>query len=594
LLAGLFSAPALATEPPVPAPTPTATSAPATNGAESTSVLQVSPELSLALEVVEGPVRNDADGTYSVTYELVVTQSGSAEIEPLSLLGFTTTSDVVSNESSLEQNAELASEDAETGAASAESTVAPEPTTAAAEGTAASTATAIADASAPPEPTTAPAPMVTPAPTATATAAPVPEIKVESGIGIAKRIVSPPKIVDGAFEFTYGITVQNTGDDAVTKLRVVDNLVEVFGPDATIEILGVATDGQIRINNAYDGVDDVELVAAGSTLAAGKMARLSVSVSVLPSELGVYEMNAAAAGVSASGVNLIDVSTDGTAIDADGDDDSSDDSEPTAVSLASEQSLELGLRVLRNAAEASAGVFSGTLALTIKNPGPFEVEELQVHEAFAEAGDTKLVLESATSDTLSVNPWFDGRTEIALLSGEDSLAVGASGVVVLELTTSFDDLQDVQQLASAEAIDSFGVAVKAGTGEVLAAAPAGYTKSDSAAADGASTDAEPATTSARASEPVAKSPAATSRSAEPDIETEPAAETAATTAGDFEVAAAALEPPAVSGALRLQYQVAIAGMIALVLALVGGGTAAGINRRERHRSQQVSEWLTTQ
>lgn len=582
LLAGLLSGPALATEPPAPAPTTTpvpavttptavaATSAaptPTPTGeaelATSSSVLEVSPELSLTLEVVEGPVRNETDGTYTVTYELVVTQSGGAEIEPQSLLGFTTTDDVVSNEAALEQNAELASEGSTT------------------SGETASASTA--------------SPTATPAPTATATATAVPEIQVRSGLGLAKRIVSPPKIVDGAFEFTYEVTIQNIGQDAVTDLRVVDDLGEVFGADASIDIQALASDGQIQVNDSFDGIDDVEVIASGATLAAGKMARVSVSVAVVPTALGVYEMNAAGAGVSESGVNLMDVSTDGRVADTDDDDDASDDNEPTPVSFASEQTLDLGVRVLRNASEAMPGVFSGTLALTVSNPGPFEVEELQMYEAFANSGDVKLIVESATSDSLSVNPWFDGRTDIELLSGDDSLAVGATGVIVLELATSLGDLQDISQIASAEAVDLFGVAVKAGTGDVLAAAPTGYTKSDSDPDDDAGA-AEPATTSVAGPAPVAKSPtAAAPQSVEPPEEPDDAvaAEQNIELADDIEVASAALEPTPVSGALRRQYQVAIAGLIALVLTLVGGGTAAGINRRERKRSRQVTDWLHT-
>jgi len=401
LLASLFAAPASATQTPVPAPTvtPVPTETPEATGSESdstatTSVLEVSPELSLALEVVEGPVRNEADGTYSVTYELVVTQAGDGEIEPLSLLGFTTTSEVVTNEGALEQNAEVASQDESTGSASEAATA-------------------------------------TPAPTATPTPTPVPEIQVRSGLGVAKRVVADPVIVDGAFEFTYEVSIRNTGEDAIEKLRIVDDLAEVFGTDAEIEILNVAGDGQIDVNDAYDGIDDVELLAAGSSLAIGKIARLSVSVAVVPTELGIYEMNAAASGTSASGVSLLDVSTDGRSVDADDDDDPSNDSEPTTLNLANDQSLEINVRILRNAAEASADVFSGAIALEVTNPGPFDVENLQIYEAFADSTEAKLLLESATSDTLSVNPWFDGRTDIALLSGLDSLEVGASAVVVL-------------------------------------------------------------------------------------------------------------------------------------------------------------------
>ncbi len=98
--------------------------------------------------------------------------------------------------------------------------------------------------------------------------------------------------------------------------------------------------------------------------------------------------------------------------------------------------IGLAKQVLSSHYDPDTQTFQLTYGLLVTNPGQVVLTELQVVDDLRATFPLPLqfVVDQVTSPDFTVNPNYDGETVLELLAGTDSLAIGASGTLNLQLT----------------------------------------------------------------------------------------------------------------------------------------------------------------
>ncbi len=178
-------------------------------------------------------------------------------------------------------------------------------------------------------------------------------------LGIAKAAGIPVDNNNGTYTIPYTLVVKNMGNVAISSLQVSDDLSTTFDtvPFSIESIESINSPGLtfLNVNTSYSGRSpNQNLLLGTNTLAIGAEARITFDVVITPgSNLGPFENQATATGVSPGGATVTDDSTDGADPDRDDDDnpdndgngDPGDNSKVTSVRISGSSNLRLVKRV---------------------------------------------------------------------------------------------------------------------------------------------------------------------------------------------------------------------------------------------------------
>lgn len=258
-------------------------------------------------------------------------------------------------------------------------------------------------------------------------------------IGLAKRVVSNENLGGGNYRVTYEFVVNNAGNVALNNVQVVEDLVNPpSGPFGNIPftVNSVSSpSGNLTVNTSYNGRTDTNLLAAaGNTLAIGESKTIQLAITVTPgANLGPYNNQAVASGTDPNGQTVTDPSQNGTNSDPDNDGNPANNNVPTPVSFNSIPALGVAKEVV-SIVPADGGNSTVTYRIRARNYGQENLTNLQLTENLATTFDTIPFTVPANSVTspngnLTPNPNYNGRTDINLLAGTDTLAVGETKVL---------------------------------------------------------------------------------------------------------------------------------------------------------------------
>ena len=288
-------------------------------------------------------------------------------------------------------------------------------------------------------------------------------------IGLAKAVANVDSDGGGSYTVTYTLTVENLGPELLTDLVINDDVVTQFA--ALTPSAFAAIDGTLTANPSWDGTAGSNIVASGQSLAPGEVGTVSISMSVVPGgDLGPHDNTATTTATTPTGSQVDDVSTDGIDPDADGDDtDGTVDDDglpgedvPTPVSFTEAPSVGTAKSVVAGPTSNGDGSYDVTYSLLVENTGDVALTGVQVQEdlsvTFASVVDWSVV--SVTSTDFAVSSTFDGSSDIDLLLGTDDLAVGESGVIILDVVvTPGDDLGPHDNMVIASGLSPTGTTV---------------------------------------------------------------------------------------------------------------------------------------
>ncbi|MGK0222605.1 MAG: putative repeat protein (TIGR01451 family) [Limisphaerales bacterium] len=242
---------------------------------------------------------------------------------------------------------------------------------------------------------------------------------------------------DGYFDATYTFTLQNYGDGPLEQLSLTDSLSTTFGALEYTQL--ELTDSTLDLNDDFDGVDVVELLAPGNTLNAGAVASLTARFILPPTATEMSFDNTARATAKET---PIDDSVAGVDPDLDGNG-IPDDASPTRITCESlpQISLTKTLEELETPRDGRLIRFS----LTVTNTGNTPLSNVQItddlRETFTDrAIDIEVVSPPVVSGDLT-DPNEDYAAEqTTLLNGLQTLPLGGTADVVFDVFVSPDSI----------------------------------------------------------------------------------------------------------------------------------------------------------
>ena len=260
-------------------------------------------------------------------------------------------------------------------------------------------------------------------------------------IGLTKTVASSVNLGGGVFRVTYALVVSNLGNVDLNNVQVIENLTTTFAnaTSFTVSPNSVSSpSGDLTPNPNYNGRTDLNLLAGtNNTLTVGQSKTIQFIVDVTPgANLGPYNNQAQATGQSPAGP-AEDFSQNGTNPDPDGNGIANEpnNNQPTPVNFNQRPALGVAKEVV-SIVPADAGNSTVTYRIRARNYGQENLTNLQLTENLATTFDNIPFTVPANSVTspngnLTPNSNYNGRTDINLLAGTDTLAVGETKVLEL-------------------------------------------------------------------------------------------------------------------------------------------------------------------
>jgi len=140
-------------------------------------------------------------------------------------------------------------------------------------------------------------------------------------IGLAKNVISIVKQHDGSFNVTFGINVENLGNEVLHNVQVTDDLSETFPAPATFSMVsGPIATGHLVEDISFNGTTDINLLEYTSYLEIGEISQIEFTVNVNTHSFKVtnYLNFALGYGVAESGEFVTDTSNNGVNPDPNG------------------------------------------------------------------------------------------------------------------------------------------------------------------------------------------------------------------------------------------------------------------------------------
>ncbi|GAB3919118.1 hypothetical protein GCM10028804_10100 [Larkinella terrae] len=163
-------------------------------------------------------------------------------------------------------------------------------------------------------------------------------LPVTPNIGVAMAVKDTVRQNDGSYNVTYQVIVKNYGSTDFTDVQLTDKLADVFntttGASYSVIAAPVLSAGSHLLSNtSYDGDSTIELLAAGSKLAAGQSDTLLLLLNVKTDGRTMPYLNTVYAKAIAGSDTVRDVSTDGFEPDLNGNNDPTETEESVATPL---------------------------------------------------------------------------------------------------------------------------------------------------------------------------------------------------------------------------------------------------------------------
>ena len=243
-------------------------------------------------------------------------------------------------------------------------------------------------------------------------------------LGVSKAVV-----VEGR-ELVYTIYVKNFGSEALTDLQVTDDLATnfAFSPYSldTAPLL-ISGPGTINVNTSFNGDTDTNLLASNSTLASGATAAVQLRVTVA-STTAVYSNSVVASATAPGDAPVTDESVAGNDPDKNGNNDPTDDTSATEISISDTARLGLAQNVVIS---DQGGEFIISFELLGENLGTTDLSNISLtHDLVNTFGADNYVIVSAPQFTshpgsIVLNAGFDGSTNTDLFASA-TLDAGAT------------------------------------------------------------------------------------------------------------------------------------------------------------------------
>ncbi len=284
------------------------------------------------------------------------------------------------------------------------------------------------------------------------------------------KAASTPSLVNNKYEVTFTVTAVNASFADLTNVTLNENLSAAFHLPTTYTVISppvVTSQGSsLTINPAFDGSTQISLTSpASSTLLPAKRDTIVFTVRFDPKGFfGPYFNSVIGFANDVNSLVVTDSSNDGFAWDPDADGFPTNNNIPTVINI--NPNTRLGI--------SKAGVLSDKLSdnsydityiVKVKNFGNDSLKFVQVKDSINKtiplpASFTIKNAPTTTGTLLTVNPSFNGVTDINLLSGLNTLAPGDIDSIRFTINVKPDTVTVFRNTAMGYAANQFSTATR--------------------------------------------------------------------------------------------------------------------------------------
>jgi uncharacterized repeat protein (TIGR01451 family) len=279
-------------------------------------------------------------------------------------------------------------------------------------------------------------------------------------LGIAKTITSGPiNNNDGSYNITYRILLENMGNVTLNNVQAIDYLSTTFASAVSYTVVTTSSTDFV-INSSYDGSTDANVLMGTDVLVVGASGTVDVTVQVVPGAfLGIYNNSATGLGISPLNALVSDVSQNGTDVDPDNDGNPGNNSQPTPVSFTENPGIGIAKQLTNGPVNNNDGTYNIEYTLRVANTGDVPLHNFQVVEDLGSVFSPAIFqVNSVTSPNFTLNPLFDGMSDVNLIDNNQTLIYAETGIIVINLTiTPGTNLGPYNNTANAQGISPASV-----------------------------------------------------------------------------------------------------------------------------------------
>jgi uncharacterized repeat protein (TIGR01451 family) len=253
-------------------------------------------------------------------------------------------------------------------------------------------------------------------------------------IGTAKSVSAAIRQADGSYNLTYTVLVRNYGNTVLNGVQATDNLTSTFPSPTTFTVSSVTgTDA----NAGFNGSSNKNLLAAGVSLNPDESRTVTFNLNIKPNgSFGPFDNTVLASGTPpATATNptpsaVSDLSTDGTNPDPNGNGDPTQSGENTPTRTSLTPNPVIGVAKAASAAiRQASGSYTLTYTVVVQNYGNIRLENVTATDNLA------LTFPAPTTFTVSnvtgsgANAGFNGSSDKNLLGAGIALESGESRTI---------------------------------------------------------------------------------------------------------------------------------------------------------------------
>jgi len=229
-----------------------------------------------------------------------------------------------------------------------------------------------------------------------------------SSLSISKTILNGPVLnIDGTYDATFLISIENTGSLNLSNVQIEDDL-NAFLPINSVNITN--TSANLSSNGTYNGTTDINTLTGNNTLSPNERGSLNININFGPAPSFINNiLNEAVADAENPNGTLISVSSNINA-----------PLPPVAAQLSTQKKL-VNPPVLN-----ANGTYDLEFIISIDNTGNVALNNLQIEDDLSVYAPINITTTANASANISLNANFNGISNSNLLQGIDQLLPGES------------------------------------------------------------------------------------------------------------------------------------------------------------------------
>jgi gliding motility-associated-like protein len=263
-------------------------------------------------------------------------------------------------------------------------------------------------------------------------------------IAVAKRVLSTVKINATTFRTVFSFNVANVGSVPGNNVQLVDNLNNTFPLPVTYTVAGISAGSPLTANGLYNGNTNSAMLSGANSLNPAQSAIVTLTVNFSPNSATLTALSNTGIGSTSllpdpTGTNphtSVDSTDAGTNPDPNGNGNPNEPGENNPTFFGEQIAAAKTASAL---SRINASTYQTVFTFNVANVGPVTAHNIQLRDNLNNTFPlpiTYTVVGLTAGAPLTANAAYNGSSNLALLSGSNSMTAGQSALVTLTVNFS--------------------------------------------------------------------------------------------------------------------------------------------------------------